>query len=381
MNNIEFIIDKNNYIESLLEYGLNNNLISQNEYDFIINKIIELLEFKVKKYTAGLTNSILIRKLKSINMSNLYVLGLYLKNRLIEESIIILLSEDIIELYTKSRKELEKKIEKIKLFYNVVILNNLVNTDNYFYNATLKQGIKGFFKLYNPDYMAYNINITVDYELFLFRPNSKGIEFIEEYLKYINIENIFCQKFDYVLSNKDLPISIYEMVFTKAIIENTNGFDRNSLLKAYQKLKEEKKLNNEYYDNSAVIIIDKIIFNYKNNTLEQIEKKITYKPNPKMNTLKYMQLIDELTNDMNGDTIINNISSILDLIDIFDSFNIPTIELNKIFNSLNLVEIMVLKSYYSLCDSYIIKELDNYILHNNNKIIILNNYKNIIICT
>ena len=380
MNNIEFIIDKNNYIESLLEYGLNNNLISQNEYDFIINKIIELLEFKVKKYTAGLTNSILIRELKSINISNLYVLGLHLKNRLIEESIIILLSEDIIELYTKSRKELEKKIEKIKLFYNVVILNNLVNTDNYFYNATLKQGIKGFFKLYNPDYMAYNINITVDYELFLFRPNSKGIEFIEEYLKYINIENIFCQKFDYVLSNKDLPISIYEMVFTKAIIENTNGFDRNSLLKAYQKLKEEKKLNNEYYDNSAVIIIDKIIFNYKNNTLEQIEKKITYKPNPKMNTLKYMQLIDELTNDMNGDAIINNISSILDLIDIFDSFNIPTIELNKIFNSLNLVEIMVLKSYYSLCDSYIIKELDNYILHNN-KIIILNNYKNIIICT
>lgn len=380
MNNIEFIIDKNNYIESLLEYGLNNNLISQNEYDFIINKIIELLEFKVKKYTAGLTNSILIRELKSINISNLYVLGLYLKNRLIEESIIILLSEDIIELYTKSRKELEKRIEKIKLFYNVVVLNNLVNTDNYFYNATLKQGIKGFFKLYNPDYMAYNINITVDYELFLFRPNSKGIEFIEEYLKYINIENIFCQKFDYVLSNKDLPISIYEMVFTKAIIENTNGFDRNSLLKAYQKLKEEKNLNNEYYDNSAVIIIDKIIFNYKNNTLEQIEKKITYKPNPKMNTLKYMQLIDELTNDMDGDTIINNISSILDLIDIFDSFNIPTIELNKIFNSLNLVEIMVLKNYYSLCDSYIIKELDNYILHNN-KIIILNNYKNIIICT
>ena len=380
MNNIEFIIDKNNYIESLLEYGLNNNLISQNEYDFIINKIIELLEFKVKKYTAGLTNSILIRELKSINISNLYVLGLHLKNRLIEESIIILLSEDIIELYTKSRKELEKRIEKIKLFYNVVVLNNLVNTDNYFYNATLKQGIKGFFKLYNPDYMAYNINITVDYELFLFRPNSKGIEFIEEYLKYINIENIFCQKFDYVFSNKDLPISIYEMVFTKAIIENTNGFDRNSLLKAYQKLKEEKNLNNEYYDNSAVIIIDKIIFNYKNNTLEQIEKKITYKPNPKMNTLKYMQLIDELTNDMNGDAIINNISSILDLIDIFDSFNIPTIELNKIFNSLNLVEIMVLKSYYSLCDSYIIKELDNYILHNN-KIIILNNYKNIIICT
>lgn len=380
MNNIEFIIDKNNYIESLLEYGLNNNLISQNEYDFIINKIIELLEFKVKKYTAGLTNSILIRELKSINISNLYVLGLYLKNRLIEESIIILLSEDIIELYTKSRKELEKRIEKIKLFYNVVVLNNLVNTDNYFYNATLRQGIKGFFKLYNPDYMAYNINITVDYELFLFRPNSKGIEFIEEYLKYINIENIFCQKFDYVLSNKDLPISIYEMVFTKAIIENTNGFDRNSLLKAYQKLKEEKNLNNEYYDNSAVIIIDKIIFNYKNNTLEQIEKKITYKPNPKMNTLKYMQLIDELTNDMDGDTIINNINSILDLIDIFDFFNIPTIELNKIFNSLNLVEIMVLKNYYSLCDSYIIKELDNYILHNN-KIIILNNYKNIIIRT
>lgn len=376
---IEFIIDKNNYIESLLEYSLKNNLITKNEYDFIINKIIELLEFKVKRHTGGLTNSILIRELKSINMSNLYVLGLYLKNNLIEESINILLNTDIIELYNKSRAYLEKRIEKTKLFYNVVILNNLVNTDNYFYNSTLKQGIKGFFKLYDPDYGAHNVNITVDYELFLFRPNNKGIEFIENYLNYINIENAFCNKFNYKIEEKDLPISIYEIVFTKAIIEKTNNFTKNQLLKAYQNLKKEKNLKNEYYDISASTIINKIMINYKNNTFEQIERKITYKPNPRMNNKKYMQLIEELTDNINAETIINNVNSILDLIDIFDYFNIPSIELNKIFNTLNIIEIMALKNYYSLNDSYIIKELDNYIANKKEKIIILNNYKNIII--
>lgn len=121
------------------------------------------------------------------------------------------------------------------------------------------------------------------------------------------------------------------------------------------------------------------MINYKNNTLEQIERKITYKPNPRMNNKKYMQLIKELTDNINAETIINNVNSILDLIDIFDYFNIPSIELNKIFNTLNIIEIMALKNYYSLNDSYIIKELDNYIANKKEKIIILNNYKNIII--
>lgn len=40
---------------------------------------------------------------------------------------------------------------------------------------------------------------------------------------------------------------------------------------------------------------------------------------------------------------------------------------------------MALKNYYSLHDSYIMKELDNYITNKKEKIIILNNYKNIII--
>ena len=55
-----------------------------------------------------------------------------------------------------------------------------------------------------------------------------------------------------------------------------------------QNLKKEKNLKNEYYDISASTIINKIMINYKNNTLEQIERKITYKPNPRMNNKKYI---------------------------------------------------------------------------------------------
>ena len=76
------------------------------------------------------------------------------------------------------------------MFYNTIFKNNLIKTNNYFYNTTLKEGIKAFFKIYNFSYDACNINITADYEP-LNRPNLYGIEFISKYLEYINYENIF----------------------------------------------------------------------------------------------------------------------------------------------------------------------------------------------
>ena len=77
------------------------------------------------------------------------------------------------------------------MFYNTIFLNNITEIDNYFYNATLKDGIKGFFKLYNYSYDAHTITISVDYETCIGRPNLYGMEFINKYLEFINYENIF----------------------------------------------------------------------------------------------------------------------------------------------------------------------------------------------
>lgn len=92
--------------------------------------------------------------LKNINDSNIFTLCLYLKEFNIYDGINMLLDDEIISLYNKSYSNLIKYINKTKIFYRVVFLKNMIKTNNYYYNSTLNEGIKSFFKLYNSSYYS-----------------------------------------------------------------------------------------------------------------------------------------------------------------------------------------------------------------------------------
>ena len=91
LENIENIIkskiDNNNYIKSLLDLSLKHNLISKEIYDNIYYNLYCLLKEVLKKYTGEVNLTISISESKLINESNLYMLGLYLKNKTINESL------------------------------------------------------------------------------------------------------------------------------------------------------------------------------------------------------------------------------------------------------------------------------------------------------
>ena len=59
----------------------------------------------------------------------------------------------------------------------------------------MKEGIKSFFSNYNISYDAMNLVVTIDYNPLMGRPDSCGALFVSEYLRWINYENVFCQKF------------------------------------------------------------------------------------------------------------------------------------------------------------------------------------------
>ena len=178
---IEKEIDNNSYIDSLLNVALKYNYITVEEYNFVLIKFADLLSGKIERYTKGLNSTVSIYDAININESNIWTIGLYLKEKEIDESLSILLRGDMPKIY------------------EISLENNLITTKNYFYNATLKTGINYFFSLYNESFDAKNTILTFDYETLYERPNSYGIEFVKEYLNIINIENIICQKFD---SNK-----------------------------------------------------------------------------------------------------------------------------------------------------------------------------------
>lgn len=97
-------IDNNNYIESLLNSLKKHELITVTDYENIIMKLIQLLSFQIKRYTGDMTSSVPISVAKNLNTSNLWIIGFYLKDKSIDESIDNLINKDINYLFECSKK-------------------------------------------------------------------------------------------------------------------------------------------------------------------------------------------------------------------------------------------------------------------------------------
>lgn len=92
----------------------------------------------------------------------------------------------------------------------------------------MKEGIKSFFSNYNISYDAMNMVVTIDYTPLMKRPDSCGVLFVSEYLRWINYENVFCQKFAnkkicfllrrVYLNYEEMPINICEIVLIYIVI-------------------------------------------------------------------------------------------------------------------------------------------------------------------
>lgn len=413
-------IDEDNYIESLIEVLFNYNLINREKINIIRDKLVFLLLKHLKRYTGGVNNTVSLSIAKNINKSCMWTLGIYLRKFEPKQSFEILLNENILDVYAKGNNEVESLINKTKIFYNSLFLNNLIENDNYFYNATLKEGVKGFFEAYNKDYDACNIIINFDYEPFLKKFKGLGIECVNNYLKQINNENAFCNCFDSIKIKKllentpnyqNVPINIYETVLITALLLqylnnnpfslNINNIDTNTIYYNFNTEQEKfvQNLSNSYNEliNSCNIINDTYTYliNSKDKIINIILKATLHKKleslihkeksqylhyyfSPKMSNDNYIKLIDELNNAQNKiQLLLTKVNSLLDIIDLLEEIPFTSNELQELFSSLTLIEIMVLKQYFAAVDTSINDELNSYIMTKSSKDIkiILNNYR------
>ena len=347
----------------------------------------------------------------------MYIIGLYLKSKSIEEAIDILKNRDIMELYGESYCYLESFISKTKLYY-YIMLNNLINSVNYFYNSTLRDGIKAFFKVYNYSYDALNNVITTDYDLCVGRINLCGIEYINKYIECVNYENIFCKKFndlkiDSLLKKrygnyKSLPINIFKEVFLGSLLLNYfnkviysldifsidisilySDYEKGLFIKllkdSYINLLEKLSLSKcLYYDKCFKIVNDELLYFFENKSLEKFFMRcntgeIMYVLNNKMSDKEFNLLISNVVNSSDRvSMVLNNSKSLLDVLDIIREVYFSSCELLDIFKHLSIIEIMVLKKFYSdnFCDNNVFDELNRYIstLSYSSMMIINNNY-------
>ncbi|PHO08198.1 hypothetical protein BFT35_01675 [Thermoanaerobacterium thermosaccharolyticum] len=400
MANIEkrLIIDSNKLssefcFNSILQEAYTCGLLDESDLENIQLQCISLLADKCERYNMGESGSIRVETAESIMKSNLYTIGLYLKSLPNPDHAAAELKlEKISELYERGRKLVYNRFQEARHIYNLV-QNNKLDTINHSYNSTLsEEGIGGFFKSYNIEYEAHDIPASIDYQLCNPVNDLVGIEFIQEYLENLYLENEFCMNFaaenihhllyGYDKGYADLLINIFEHVLTAALgcslaernirelsisqedVQNLYKkllkYDNYTLMlnihKAMKNIFEELNITNpslqRYIEKSLPKIASSIENALKLNTLSKVfiipanpnlEPKIRFESGVKMDDEEYRRLIEELLicrySSDKLELIKQKVKSFDDLEDVLLDAKLEEEEFISLFNTLGDVEI------------------------------------------
>lgn len=251
--------------KSLLAFSDNIQIdknISEEDRMLIEVKIWSLLGKHTERYTMGDSTSVPIEIAEELLNSICFSLELELRglNNVNE----ILIKEDINDLLKASWRKIDSLMEGGKKLLEAVRKTS-PSIENISYNDTLNE-IGEFFNKNKYDYrfFANKINCSIDYQLSNpISENLQGIEYINEYLKALLIENEFCIHFDkdnvkyilnsYCLDYKELLINIFEPILTNAIGLDILGEDiltleisalqRKELLRFFRNLSETEAVS------------------------------------------------------------------------------------------------------------------------------------------
>ncbi|ADL53328.1 DUF6179 domain-containing protein [Clostridium cellulovorans] len=280
-------MEENN--KSLMAFSDNiqiGNDISDEDRILIEAKLWKLLGKRTERYTMGDSTSIPVEIAEELLNSIFFSLELELRE--LTNVSEVLIEKDINDLLEASWNKITSLIDEGKNLLELVKKSS-TDVENISYNDTLNEIGKFFYK-YNYRFFAHKIDCSIDYQLS--NPISEkfqGIEYINEYLKALLIENEFCRCFDkdnisYILNRqssdyKELLINIFDPILTNSIGLNILGEDilkleitplqRETLLEIFRKLSKPETLAG--LKNSVRRICD-ILGIVDNENIEYIQK-------------------------------------------------------------------------------------------------------------
>ena len=221
------LLNSATYTESLLGQAAARGLLSPQQLELIQLGYLGLLAKQVERFTSGESSSVRNEVARHLMDSLLFVVGLRLKTcPHPDDALALLLNAPAQQLFDEGMTLLRRKLQRTKLVHTH-LTKTLLRTSNVFYRSTLADGIRGFFKLYDPRFGAQEIHITADYPAFLPPTGLVGIEFMAWYTEVLTFENDFCRHFDDAAIDcllrgiygpyEELLINLYEPVLLTAL--------------------------------------------------------------------------------------------------------------------------------------------------------------------
>lgn len=248
-----------NYLPLILVQNLQDDKLTSNEISNIQLKLWALLGKRTERFTTGDSSSVPIETAEELFKSICFSINMYLKSS--SDGLSLLKSKDTETLLKLGWSKIESEIETGKELLKKAQANALP-IENISFNDTLHE-LSTFFKKYDYRFFAHEIPCSIDYQLC--HPISEelyGIEYINEYLRRLIVENELCQKFDidkikmllksYCPDFKELLINIYEPIITNAVglvlldrdIDSLDitGSDRNRLILLFSSWSEKEAI-------------------------------------------------------------------------------------------------------------------------------------------
>lgn len=381
-----------------------NNILSlqtrlqDSDLENIQIQCLELIAHQIERYTKGESSSIKVEKAQDLLQSIYFTIEMYLKslpdeNKAMHEFI----STPLSQLFKHGNEIIKLKFQESKELLILARDTKLI-TDNIAYNDTLGYGLESFFVDYDMDFFPCLGSGSIDYPLSLDISELQGIDYMHTYLECLCFENNFCSNYQsneinsllrgFNSSYQDLLLNVFDMVITNLTGRILSGKDLLKLdietsdiiyitRQLYSITKEElthklqdaaeqicifHNISNEFYKTyiykSVLSICPRLISSLENSTLNTLFINPIYEiKKPELVYVEGKRVDDEIFRNLTEEIrecrfvsdkaviIKTHITSIYDLIDIFEADCIFEEEFNYLFNILEPLELAVLLNH------------------------------------
>ena len=196
---------------------------SESDQEKLTGRLWELLKMQAGKYNGIDSTSITIEKAQDILESMLYTIGVATENGAAKEEI---LNGSLSLLLDRGREILKRKQKSIKVEWKL-LCRELPRIPNVYFLSTM-ENLGLFFDSYDIYFAAHHTSESMDYWPLCPVPETiKGISYIEEYIRRIQIENDYLNCFEredvislcekYVPDYREALFNLCEPVLTNAI--------------------------------------------------------------------------------------------------------------------------------------------------------------------
>lgn len=186
-----------NYTQTLISEALRVNLIPMETVDDLQMQIMGRMEELMREYTHGESASMKEDEAKGLLSSVFFTLDAYLFGYHDPMyAISAVQANSVNEMFQGGQQQIKTLICETISFY-VQVKKSRIQTDNTAYNKTIDEEVREFLEKYDYRYAAQSIVRPMEYPLaFETSSSSRGIYYIKNYLKKLNLENCFLNYFE-----------------------------------------------------------------------------------------------------------------------------------------------------------------------------------------